>query len=332
MEFFQEALELMAQGQATTYQDSAHESHTAERWTKLFGYTHAEAQDKIEQSRNDLNRTTITLEHWDMIRDEMEAEGHDKESYEHYLDISKRARHVSQPTSSQPTMALVKKPARFLLKLDGPFSDITIIQQAAALPHPPKIREGTDDSGRPVRFCEIDSLARDQITAFAQQNALSYNVTTNILPDRTAEKNLSPDSLHPTLGVESTLPQFRGTDVSPHNDEYPVWYFFYGTLADPDILTAQTGVEEPGLIPAHISGGVLKTWGGKYKALVDQRGHGKESNVAGHAFCVESENVETGLRVYETDKYEVVRCTIEMGDRREQGLTFRFMGDDALDQ
>lgn len=168
--------------------------------------------------------------------------------------------------------------------------------------------------------------------AFAQQNALSYNFATNILPDRTAEKALSSDSLHPTLGIEATLPQFRSTNASPRNDEYPVWYFFYGTLADPDVLTSQTGVEVPRLIPAHISGGVLKTWGGKYKALVDQRGYGKESKVAGHAFCVESEKVETGLRVYETDKYEVVRCTIEMGDRREQGLTFRFVGDDALDQ
>lgn len=168
--------------------------------------------------------------------------------------------------------------------------------------------------------------------AFAAQDTLSYNFTTNILPDRTAEKNLSPDSLHPTLGVESTLPQFRGINASPHNDEYPVWYFFYGTLADPDILTLVTGVEEPRLIPAHISGGVLKTWGGKYKALVDQRGHRKGSKVAGHAFCVESEKVELGLRVYETDKYEVVRCTIEMGDRREKGLTFGFVGDDALDQ
>ncbi|KAK6206116.1 hypothetical protein LQW54_007836 [Pestalotiopsis sp. IQ-011] len=247
----------MTQGQATTYQDSTHESDTVERWTKLFGYTHAEAQDKIEQSRNHLNRTTITIGHWEMIRDEMEAEGHDKESYEHYLDISKRARYVPQHTSSRPGTALAKKPVRFLLKPDGPLSDITIIQQAGNS-RPPKLREGTDDSGHP--------------------------------------------------------------------------YFFYGTLADPDILTAQTGVEEPRLIPAHISGGVLKTWGGKYKALVDQRGYGKESKVAGHAFSVESEKVETGLRVCETDKYEVVRCTIEMGARREKGLTFRFVGDDALGQ
>ncbi|KAI4595463.1 hypothetical protein KJ359_006809 [Pestalotiopsis sp. 9143b] len=333
MESIQEALELMVQGQATIYQDSTPESDTVERWAKLFSYTHTEAQDKIQQSRNDLNRTTITIGHWDMIRDQKEAEGHDKESYEHYLDISKQARQISRHTSSLPTMILAKpKPARFLLKLDGPLSDITIIQQAANLSRLPKLRKGTDDSGHPVRFCEIDSLARDQITAFAQQNTLSYNFATNILPDRTAEKNLSPDSLHPTLGVESTLPQFRGADASPHNDEYPVWYFFYGTLADPDILTAQTGVEEPRLIPAHISGGVLKTWGGKYNALVDQRGYGKESKVAGHAFCVESEKVETGLRVYETNKYEVVRCTIEMEGRRRKGLTFRFVGNDALDQ
>ncbi|KAJ0336185.1 hypothetical protein COL922a_008281 [Colletotrichum nupharicola] len=53
------------------------------------------------------------------------------------------------------------------------------------------------------------------------------------------------------------------------------------------------------------------------------------------AFLVKDKEVEKTLRTYETDKYEVTRCLIEMADFGEEvrGLTFRFAGeaDEAKD-
>jgi hypothetical protein len=46
--------------------------------------------------------------------------------------------------------------------------------------------------------------------------------------------------------------------------------FFYGTVADLEVLTRHLSViEEPVLHPATVIGGVLETWGGKYLALVN---------------------------------------------------------------
>ena len=51
-----------------------------------------------------------------------------------------------------------------------------------------------------------------------------------------------------------------------------------------------------------------------------------------NAYQVMSKEQEDGLRTYETDNYEVVRCLMSIasnGGRREdvQGCTFRFIGE-----
>lgn len=143
-----------------------------------------------------------------------------------------------------------------------------------------------------------------------------------------AEKNLSSESRYPTLGVDTTLPQFRPDDNGPFlpvQDDFPAWYFFYGTLADTSVLTRHLSLtEEPQLYPATVTGGVLETWGGKYRALVD----GPETaRVQESAYHVMTKGHEDALRAYETDNYEVVRCSIEMEGMVVQGCTFRFVGE-----
>lgn len=108
-------------------------------------------------------------------------------------------------------------------------------------------------------------------------------------------------------------------------NQHPVWYFFYGTLGQPDLLRLQDLLDLdflPGLQAAVVEGGRLESWGGKYKALVSGP---PDAIVPGWAYLVESLEHEEALRCYETEKYEVVRCTIilENGDRIG-GLTFRF--------
>lgn len=60
-------------------------------------------------------------------------------------------------------------------------------------------------------------------------------------------------------------------NIEVRQDEYLIWYLFYGTLADTDLLTRLLSLleaEPPILMPASIPRGLIK-WHGKYKALVD---------------------------------------------------------------
>jgi len=188
-----------------------------------------------------------------------------------------------------------------------------------------------------------------------------------------ARKELSPHSLYPTLGIDTTPPQFRPQPPSvlsqgnqpdfskSSQNECPVWYFFYGTLADSNVLARVLGLDGDGSAsPAEISyrkarlrsgtcvgnaGWRLTTWGGKYKALVDfsspSMASGEENgkSVEGSAYLVKTREEEDALRYYETDRYEAVRCGIELldglrGDGGEQehepervnGLSFRIIG------
>lgn len=144
-----------------------------------------------------------------------------------------------------------------------------------------------------------------------------------------AIKDLSPISMAPTLGNDATFLQFRADNSGhlflPMHNQYPVWYFFCGTLTEPEFLKQKLGLSEmPVLRPALINGGIARSWGGRYKALFERSAG---SRVDGWTYEVASKEDEDILRQYETDRYEMVRCGIFMTDNKESipGLTFRFM-------
>lgn len=189
--------------------------------------------------------------------------------------------------------------------------------------------EGKNDDGQDeeVTFCIVDGKAKVTIGAWLSAQYLDFKPTFIRITGE-AEKDLSPYSMYPTLGKDSTLPQFRashnGTSFLPLQDQYPVWYFFYGTLANLDVLSRHLALNSaPDLRQASVYGGVLQTWARKYHALVDGR---PNSRVDGSAYLVETREHEDALRAYETGNYEVVRCEIVMGEVRVMGCTFRFVG------
>lgn len=123
-----------------------------------------------------------------------------------------------------------------------------------------------------------------------------YQLSSFICARRKAYKELSSTSLYPTLGKDTTLPQYRSQDkhflATPQSqaNKFPVWYFFYGTLASVSKLTSLLSLPEndiPVLHQVMVSGGKIETWGnGKYNALVD----GNSGNsVTGFAYRVLSE-------------------------------------------
>jgi len=184
------------------------------------------------------------------------------------------------------------------------------------------------DEGDDSLFCTVDGRGKYEILCWLATQNTSFKPTFARIFQK-ATKDFSAHSIYPSLGVESTLPQYRATNTSsfsPSQNEYPLWYLFYGTLAIPEVLARQLNFpagQVPVLQPGTIKGGMLETWAGKYRVLVDA----PESEVVnGSAYLVESKEHEDALRVYETDNYEVVRCEIYLPSGPVMGCSFRFVG------
>ncbi|KAF2093779.1 hypothetical protein NA57DRAFT_47373, partial [Rhizodiscina lignyota] len=276
-----------------------------------------EAASRIKEHRSNINRPRISDEHWDMIRSRKTLIGHDKESYEysiHHRQITARLLPESTPSKSE-----------YLLKLEGPLSSVAAVREAAGFDNDPPIFKANDDTGDDATFVVVNGTAKDSIS----EQLKPFQIT--FIRNAKAYKNLSPTSAYPTLGIDFTLTQFRPdkpVPVHPQQEEYPVWYFFYGILAEPDRLARLLGLPiEPTFDRAFVTGDAIKTWAGKYRALVDAD---RQENVYGRAFLVTLAQQEDTLRYYETDNYEVVRCKIYAEMEERQGLTFRFVDNAKL--
>ncbi|KAI0856679.1 hypothetical protein F4860DRAFT_396934 [Xylaria cubensis] len=133
--------------------------------------------------------------------------------------------------------------------------------------------------------------------------------------------------------LEAAGPNFLDTAIYvPKLDEpiKPEWYFFYGTLAKPDILKHILDLqEEPLLRPAKTIGYKLSSWG-QYRALVNGE-PGEE--VLGFAYEVQTIEHKFKLARYETNAYKLHQCQIRFTDSREPrelyGNTFMYAGDAA---
>lgn len=109
----------------------------------------------------------------------------------------------------------------------------------------------------------------------------------------------------------------------------PLYYFFYGTLTQPKILSHILDLQiSPVLRPAKLIGYSLTNWG-QYRALIDGES-GEE--VTGYAYFVESIEDELKLARYETNAYEPADCRIQFTDGQDPvqtlGMTFKYAGDD----
>lgn len=109
-----------------------------------------------------------------------------------------------------------------------------------------------------------------------------------------------------------------------------VYYFFYGTLTEPQILSHILDLKQPPVLrPAKLIGYALTNWG-QYRALISGE---PDEEVTGHAYLVESIDDELKLARYETNAYEPASCIIRFTDgqdpTQESGMTFKYAGDDG---
>ncbi|KAI4639776.1 hypothetical protein J4E93_009130 [Alternaria ventricosa] len=221
----------------------------------------------------------------------------------------------------------------YLFKITAPITP-TILASAAILPTQPKIHQGQGEDGA-ATFCQVRDI---DIPTIKKWLAEAYpTISPTLIPINIARKTLSPFYAYPTLGYDTTLPHRRPQNITPSDyqpaqNQFPVWYFFYDTLANPSQLSHLFNSppdQHHTLYPAMIHSGKIRRWGGKYKALVDNPG----TCVEGCAYEVVSQEQEDALRVYETAKYEVVRveimCRMDFRARFVRGLTFRFAGEEG---
>ncbi|KAL8946962.1 MAG: hypothetical protein Q9222_006710 [Ikaeria aurantiellina] len=300
-------------------------SEDLSRWQDRFGYSEAEARDAITKLRTDISGRKISDDNWDLIRSAKEAEGYDRETYEHQVQLWSRNSH----SHHRPRNSMGDKRSRFVLRLGGPFPNLDSLRRKVGISA--ELRRGYGEDGDSDFAC-IDGDGKSAVEDWLETNS---NYPLDFYPVNQALKELCQTSSYPTLGIDSSLPQHRMSDIDhpflPAQTEYPVWYFFYGTLMDSSTLQRCIGTSEPPrLIPASIKGGVMRTQQRReYNALVDGPA---TAQVDGFAYLAESAEQEDYLRYRETENYEVVRCDIIINcGETLRGLTSRFARHDRLD-
>ena len=319
MDSLLEELERMSVNAIDSFLDDVSEDDI-KRWQTLFTMGHEEARDKIQRYKEEIDRQRFSDELWHDIQASKEAHGHDRESCEYDLFCRSRVKSAISPApASHPSNIL-----RGLI-LGGPLATPEHIQSIAGLTKPPTTTTAeSSDPNTSSKFCYITAAEEHLIL----QGLLNLNISyePHFITINMASKDLQTTSASPTLGIkEPTLPQHR-PDKSTNlvlQHQYPVYYFFYGTLAEQEILqrVLELGDPVPVLQKAYVKGAEVKMMG-RYKALVDSD---VEARVDGWAFLVENEGQELKLRVYETRMYEVVRCDIWLVGEGGvvKGLTFR---------
>ncbi|PMB69031.1 hypothetical protein BM221_005617 [Beauveria bassiana] len=290
-------------------------------WMTAFNLTHAEAINEITKWRSDYTRESLSQSAWDTMKESDAASGFTKESYEFSLTRGRTIKQ-SHATGADDT-------GMYLLRTEESLPTIATIQE---LLNADKIEvvSGIDDEGKSVQFAYLTAQMKRLLI-----NNLALSGNTYFRPSfirvSVAKKDISDDSRYPTLGIDSTLPQYRAPSASscfqPLQNEYPVRYFFYRTLADRAVLARVIGVSDADSIryePAVLSRALLTSWAGKYRGVVDG---GPDDKVQGVVYWVKSREEEEALRIYETAKYEVVRCGVHVGEEMDacMGLTFRLI-------
>lgn len=198
------------------------------------------------------------------------------------------------------------------------------IQEIAHLSSPPELRTSerqpwSDDE-------ESESESRDQPSTFQQyaESCCVIDPDTKSALERWGQ--MDPKKVLKIIGplidvASSPAP----ASIARALDEYPVSYFFYGTLADPAFLAEKLGLEElPVLRRGRIKGYEVKMWG-RYKALV--AGQSPKEVREGWVYMVKTEEELEKLAVWEGENYEVDVCDIFVeGDEKVLGNVFVFCG------
>ena len=140
-------------------------SATMARWQRLFNLSPDTAVDRIMDHRQDLTRMRVSDEHWETVRSDEEAQGHDRESYEYDLELQKKRALLPDAVPA------VEGTVTYLVELDGPLSSPETVREAGDLDSVPiEVAGRSVEEGRGVRLCCIDGKAKAAILRWASEH------------------------------------------------------------------------------------------------------------------------------------------------------------------
>jgi gamma-glutamylcyclotransferase (GGCT)/AIG2-like uncharacterized protein YtfP len=129
-------------------------------------------------------------------------------------------------------------------------------------------------------------------------------------------------AVHRALEQRSNCLAARRLTSTPAS-RFPMYYFFYGTLAQPDKLTRVLELSAAPQYKAATIGGFKAGTIGEYKALVEIEDESEDEQIEGEAYLVASEEHAEKLAEFETDLYVSVDVEIALeGGRSVVGRTF----------
>ncbi|KAF4628974.1 hypothetical protein G7Y89_g9178 [Cudoniella acicularis] len=189
MDPFEELEQMALNAASTDIQEDEPSEECITRWQSLFQYSPIEAKEQKEN------------------------QGYDREAYEHELEIAGRRGKQPPRTKQKVPSSISPTQARFsyLLKMEGPLSTPAEVQDAASLSAILEIVEGScEEEGKQeeAAFCIVDGRAKHTINLWLSAQNSTFKPTFARLFQK-ADKQLSPHSMYPTLGVYATLPQNR---------------------------------------------------------------------------------------------------------------------------
>jgi hypothetical protein len=178
---FQQELEVLA-GNATNNAESDTTPEpmkdTISRWRELFTLSDDDAIDRIQEHRNNLTRTRISDEHWELVRLEKAPQGYDREAYEYELELQKKKAGLADllPVAEDSSVT-------YLVELKGLLDEPKKVQSAAGMDHPPSVVSGKSvEHGRPVWLCCIDGAAKNTLLRWAGDEGGGFEPTILVNP------------------------------------------------------------------------------------------------------------------------------------------------------
>jgi hypothetical protein len=307
-----------------------------QRWQKLFRYTRYEASRALIWQFTNRLWVTLSDHKWELVRTLPEAAYHDQESYSHLL-VRRRLREKAKQRIKHDKKKDAKKyeNLRCVVGLSPILPTLKVVASYAKLRTTPKFLP------KPFPGSLIAAHATTPRSVVLRASAMQI-----VFADRwpwiqatfrvvtLAEKDLSTVSIAPTLGRNATLPHLRlgsaSTIPRPAQNEYPVWYFFYGLLGNSNTLAHLLEIPAPGLRVARVTGGITVS-SRNQRAMFDGS---EDDKVEGWAYQVMTREDEDILRIFARMCNEVVRCRIRFrGEGKAwdggevDGLTFRHRDD-----
>jgi hypothetical protein len=152
-------------GNATTSTSYSPTAAEINRWMALFQYTRQEAIYLIQQQRNDITRDRISDSHWELVSEEREAMGYDREAYEHELrlvDVFMDSA-VALPATASATVGKNMGEAMHVVRLGGLLRDPEMVMEIAGLRDLPRVVNIVSEEGIPVRLCAVDGKAKQRV-------------------------------------------------------------------------------------------------------------------------------------------------------------------------